>query len=101
MSGAKVSKDTIIYPVVLIDAIHIKIREGQVANGPIYTAVAVTVEVSGTFLAGGLATVVKGPSSGLRCCPRSPTRHRARVRPRERASMAKSVSCRSVASPAR
>lgn len=63
--GAKVSKDTIttitdrilgeltdwqsrpldrVYPVVFIDAIHVKIRDGQVANRPIYTAVAVTVD---------------------------------------------------------
>ena len=32
------------YPVILIDAIHVKIRDGQVANRPIYTAVAVTVD---------------------------------------------------------
>jgi putative transposase len=63
--GAEVSRDTIsnitdrvlaemadwqsrpldpVYPVLFIDAIHIKIRDGQVANRPIYTAVAVTTE---------------------------------------------------------
>jgi putative transposase len=63
--GAQVSKDTIsnitdrvlgemadwqsrpldaIYPVIFIDAIHVKIRDGAVANRPIYTAVAVTVD---------------------------------------------------------
>ena len=63
--GASVSKETItritnsvieamsewqnrplerVYPVVFIDAIHVKIREGQVANRPIYVAVAVTVD---------------------------------------------------------
>jgi putative transposase len=63
--GAQVSKDTIsnitdrvlaemadwqnrpldrVYPVVFIDAVHVKIRDGQVANRPIYTAVAVTVD---------------------------------------------------------
>jgi transposase-like protein len=63
--GAKVSKETItritdrvletmgewqnrplerVYPVVFIDAINVKIREGQVANRPIYVAVAVTVD---------------------------------------------------------
>ncbi|WP_237707999.1 IS256 family transposase [Hoyosella subflava] len=62
--GAKVSKDTIsritdkvvaemaewcnrpldaVYPVVFIDAIHVKIRDGQVANRPIYVAIGVTV----------------------------------------------------------
>jgi transposase-like protein len=33
-----------VYPVVFIDAIHVKIREGQVANRPIYVAIGVTVE---------------------------------------------------------
>jgi putative transposase len=63
--GAEVSKDTIsritdrvleelaawqsrpldsVYPVVFIDAIHVKIRDGQVANRPVYVALAVTVE---------------------------------------------------------
>ena len=63
--GASVSKETIsritdsvietmsewqnrpldrVYPVVFIDAIHVKIREGLVANRPIYVAVAVTVD---------------------------------------------------------
>jgi putative transposase len=63
--GAEVSRDTIsnitdrvlaemadwqsrpldpVYPVVFIDAIHVKIRDGKVANRPIYTAVAVSTE---------------------------------------------------------
>ncbi|MFD9622045.1 IS256 family transposase [Streptomyces virginiae] len=33
-----------VYPVVFIDAIHVKIRDGAVANRPIYIALAVTVE---------------------------------------------------------
>ncbi|TCP38595.1 transposase-like protein [Tamaricihabitans halophyticus] len=62
--GATVSKDTIsritdkvvgeltewanrplepVYPVVFVDAIHVKIRDGQVANRPIYVAIGVTV----------------------------------------------------------
>lgn len=32
-----------VYPVVLIDAIHVKIRDGQVANRPIYVAVGIDV----------------------------------------------------------
>ncbi|MFD6163539.1 IS256 family transposase [Nocardia sp. NPDC060256] len=61
--GAKVSKDLIskitdkviaemtewcnrpldrVYPVMFIDAIHVKIRDGQVANRPIYVAIGVT-----------------------------------------------------------
>jgi putative transposase len=62
--GASVSKDTIstitdrvlegmaewqsrpldrVYPVIFIDALHVKIRDGQVANRPIYVALGVTV----------------------------------------------------------
>ncbi|WP_369332901.1 IS256 family transposase, partial [Nonomuraea candida] len=33
-----------VYPVVFIDAIHVKLRDGQVANRPIYVALAVTVD---------------------------------------------------------
>ncbi len=33
-----------VYPVVFIDAIHVKIRDGQVANRPIYVALAVTCD---------------------------------------------------------
>ena len=32
-----------VYPVIFIDAINVKIRDGQVANRPIYVALAVTV----------------------------------------------------------
>jgi len=63
--GAQVSKETIsritdrvmegladwqnrpldaVYPVLFIDCIHVKIRDGQVANRPIYLALAVTVD---------------------------------------------------------
>jgi transposase-like protein len=63
--GAEVSKDTVsriteavveelvawqsrpldtVYPVVFIDAIHVKLREGKVVNRPVYTVIAVTVE---------------------------------------------------------
>jgi putative transposase len=33
-----------VYPVVFLDAIHVKIRDGKVANRPLYIALAVTVE---------------------------------------------------------
>jgi transposase-like protein len=33
-----------VYPVIFIDAIHVKIRDGKVANRPIYVALAVTVD---------------------------------------------------------
>jgi len=63
--GAEVSRDTIsritdrvleemagwqsrpldeIYPVIFIDAIQVKIRDGQVANRPVYTVIGVTVD---------------------------------------------------------
>jgi transposase-like protein len=63
--GAEVSRDTIsritdrvleemvawqsrpldsVYPVIFIDAINVKIRDGQVANRPIYTVIGVTVD---------------------------------------------------------
>jgi transposase-like protein len=32
------------YPVIFLDAVHVKIRDGQVANRPIYVALAVTAE---------------------------------------------------------
>ena len=31
-----------VYPVVFIDAIHVKIRDGQVTNRPVYVAIGVT-----------------------------------------------------------
>src|SRR3954465_12812939 len=34
----------VVYPVIFIDAIHVKIRDGAVANRPIYVALAVTAE---------------------------------------------------------
>ncbi|MET7843477.1 IS256 family transposase [Streptomyces sp. NPDC005356] len=33
-----------VYPVVFIDAVHVKVRDGHVANRPIYVAIAVTVD---------------------------------------------------------
>jgi putative transposase len=33
-----------VYPVIFLDAIHVKIRDGKVANRPIYVALAVTVD---------------------------------------------------------
>jgi transposase-like protein len=34
----------VVYPVIFIDAVHVKIRDGHVANRPIYVALAVTCE---------------------------------------------------------
>ncbi len=46
-----------VYPVVFVDAIHVKYRDGQVANHPIYVALAVTVDgerdILGLWAGGG------------------------------------------------
>jgi putative transposase len=78
--GATVSKDTIsritekviaemtewrnrpsepVYPVVFTDAIFVKIRDGQVANRPIYVAVGVTCAGERESSDCGLATVAR------------------------------------------
>jgi putative transposase len=41
-----------VYPVLFIDAIQVKIRDGQVANRPIYVALAVTVDGERDILGG-------------------------------------------------
>jgi putative transposase len=64
-----------VYPVIFIDCIHVKIREGNVANRPIYVALAVTVEGTREILglwAGEHATG-RAPSTGCGCCLRSRT----------------------------
>jgi transposase-like protein len=56
-----------VYPVLFIDCIFVKIREGQVANRPIYVAVAVTVDGERTFWVSGPATAGKAPNTGSTC----------------------------------
>jgi transposase-like protein len=34
----------VVYAAIFIDAIHVKVRDGQVANRPVYAAVGVTVD---------------------------------------------------------
>ena len=84
--GASVSKETIsritdkvieemndwsartvdeIYAAVFIDAIVVKIRDGQVANRPIYTALGVTPGGEKDILGSGPEPVVKEPSSPM------------------------------------
>ena len=53
-----------IYAAVFIDAIVVKVRDGQVANRPIYAAIGVTLTVSATSSGCGPAPVVRAPSSG-------------------------------------
>ncbi len=90
--GASVSKDTIskitekvvaemtewcnrpldrVYPVMFIDAIHVKIRDGQVTNRPIYVAIGVTTSGERDIWGCGPAMAERAPSSGSRCSPRS------------------------------
>ncbi len=78
--GVSVSKDTIsritdnviegmtlwqirpldrVYPVVFIDALVVKVRDGQVGNKPFYIAVGVTVNGGETFSGSGPATAAK------------------------------------------
>ncbi len=44
MSGWQNRPLDVVYPVIFIDAVNVKIRDGNVANRPIYVALAVTVE---------------------------------------------------------
>ena len=63
-----------VYPVVFIDAIHVKIRDGQVANRPVYTVGrGHRRRASATSSGCGSATAARAPSTGCRCSPRSRT----------------------------
>ena len=88
--GASISKDTVskitdkvveemtdwcnrpldpVYPVIFIDAIVVKVRDGQVRNKPIYVVVGVTVHGERDILGRGPATGARARSSGCRCSP--------------------------------
>ena len=56
-----------VYPVIFIDAIVVKVRDGQVGNKPIYVVVGVTVTGNATSSACGPAPAARAPSSGCRC----------------------------------
>jgi transposase-like protein len=62
-----------VYPVVFIDAMVVKIRDGQVANRPIYTAIGVTVDGKRDILGLWAGTGGRAPSSGCRSSPSSRT----------------------------
>ncbi len=54
-----------VYPVILIDAIVVKIRDGQVANRPIYVAMGVNLDGERDVLGCGSARpAARAPSSG-------------------------------------
>jgi putative transposase len=86
--GASVSKDTIsritdkvieemtdwaqrpldrVYPVVFIDAVHVKVRDGKVTNKPVYVAIGVSVHGERDILGLWPATAGKAQNSGCRC----------------------------------
>ncbi len=44
MTSGSSGRSIVVYPVVFIDAIHVKVRDGQVANRAFYAAIGVTVE---------------------------------------------------------
>ena len=58
-----------VYPVIFVDAIHVKIRDGQGANRPIYVALAVTCEGRRDTSGCGPATAVRERSTGCTCSP--------------------------------
>jgi hypothetical protein len=62
-----------VYPVVFIDALFVKIRDGQVTNRPIYTAIGVTTDGAGRSWGCGPGLAARAPSSGSRSSPRSRT----------------------------
>ncbi|WP_442933832.1 transposase [Micromonospora sp. CPCC 205556] len=47
-----------------IDAIVVKVRDGQVANRPFYAAIGVTLDGEKDILGGGPAPAVRARSSG-------------------------------------
>lgn len=83
--GASVSKDTVsritdkvvaemaewqtrpldeVYPVIFIDALVVKVRDGQVTNKPFYVVIGVTTRRSATSWGSGPATAARARSSG-------------------------------------
>ncbi|WP_374946900.1 transposase, partial [Agreia sp.] len=62
-----------VYSVVFIDAIHVEIRDGQVANWPIYIALAVTSEGNRDILGLWAGDGARGRSNGCRFSPSSRT----------------------------
>jgi putative transposase len=56
-----------VYPVVFVDAIHLRIRDGQVANRPVYTVVGVTVDGKRDVLGLWVGDGSEARSTGIRC----------------------------------
>ena len=53
-----------VYPVVFVDALHVKIRDGQVANRPIYVVLGITATANATCSDSGPAPAARAPNTG-------------------------------------
>jgi transposase-like protein len=66
-----------IFPVIFIGCVHVKVRDGRVANRPIYVALAVACggmrEVLGLWAGAGAGGGGEGQGAGCTCSPRSRT----------------------------
>jgi transposase-like protein len=58
-----------VYAAIVTDAVVVKIRDGQVANRPIYAAIGVTLAGDKDILGLWVGTGGRLPSSGWRCSP--------------------------------
>ena len=58
-----------IYPVLFVDAVVVKVRDGQVRNTPFYFVMGVTVNGERRSWASGPATAPRVPGSGCRSSP--------------------------------
>jgi hypothetical protein len=70
MGGMAERQNRPVYPVIFLDAVHVRIRDGKGTNRPIYVALAVTVDSTRDMLACGPVTVARARSSGSACPPR-------------------------------
>ncbi|AIG73618.1 transposase mutator type [Amycolatopsis japonica] len=73
-----------VYVAVFIDAIHVKIRDGQVANRPVYAAIGVTVDGHKDLLGLWVGTGGEGAKFWMSVLIDLKTRHRGCVLPRLR-----------------
>jgi transposase-like protein len=56
-----------VFSVAFIDVIHVKVRDGQVTNRPVYVAIGVSVNGERDTLGCGPGTAAKGRNFGSRC----------------------------------
>jgi putative transposase len=58
-----------IYPVLFVDAVVVKVRDGQVRNTPFYVVMGATVNGEREILGIWAATAARVPGSGCRSSP--------------------------------